>query len=125
MLLKLHHFRFVFTLFSEIDFKGNVCYSIYSGNVYLLEFFLRVKGCYHMFKRSISLCLALALLTSMSTFAANAVTENPQTEVAPSQVDSVEATGDVNDDGSFDVADVVLLQKWLLSCELESCKLLR
>ena len=90
-------------------------YNIYNGNVCLREFSLRVKGCYHMFKRSISLCLALALLTSMSTFAANAVTENPQTGVAPSQGDSVEATGDVNDDGSFDVADVVLLQKWLLA----------
>lgn len=74
-----------------------------------------MKGCYRMLNRTISLCLAVSLFFSMSSFKVNAVTDDLQTEVLLSQaiIDSV--TGDLNDDGVFDAADVAMLQKWLLA----------
>ena len=69
-----------------------------------------------MFKRTMSVGLTVTLLlTSMSSITVNAVTEEPQSETKLLQEVTEDVTGDVNDDGIFDVADVVLLQKWLLA----------
>ena len=58
---------------------------------------------------------ATATESATETTTTEAVTTEPATETTTTETTATKVKGDVNADGTFNVADVILLQKWLLA----------